>query len=57
LHSLLPRLRWSRLTQPRRRPSAWSVGNHDGKDAAWVGKCGVQAVVPRGLPGALSVAE
>ena len=31
---------WSRPSQPRHRLSAWSVGNHDGKDGAWVGECG-----------------
>ena len=30
----------SRPSQPRHRLSAWSVGNHDGKDGAWVGECG-----------------
>jgi hypothetical protein len=30
----------SRPSQQRHRLSAWSVGNHDGKDGAWVGECG-----------------
>jgi hypothetical protein len=34
------RPRWSRPSQQRHRLSAWSVGNHDGKDGAWVGECG-----------------
>ena len=31
--------RWSRPSQQRHRLSAWSVGNRDGKDGAWVGEC------------------
>ncbi len=50
-HSPLPHPCWSRLTQLRRRLSAWSAGKHDGED----GECGVQAAVLRGAPGALSV--
>ena len=48
--------RWSRPSQQRHRLSAWSVGNHDGKDGAWVGECGAWVVVPRGPPGAQVVA-
>jgi hypothetical protein len=34
------RPKWSRPSQQRHRLSAWSAGNHDGKDGAWVGECG-----------------
>jgi hypothetical protein len=54
LPSRLPR--WSRPIQQRHRLWAWSVGNHDGKDGAWVGECGAWVVVPRGPPGAQVVA-
>jgi len=54
LPSLHPR--WSRLSQQRRRPLAWSVGNRDGKDGAWVGECGAWVVEAPGLPGAQAVA-